>query len=110
MSLIIRKSSKLAQQKSKRIHDNIDRYINWELCGKFHLETVRKGYEYKKRYKHKPDGVTENKTYNILLDMNVQCDQVTEVRRPDIVFINKEGKGVKIIDVAVPGDMTVNEK
>ena len=42
--------------------------------------------------------------------MNIQCDQVTEARRPDIVFINKEETEVKIIDVAVPGDMRVKDK
>ena len=42
--------------------------------------------------------------------MNIQCDQVTEARRPDIVFINKEETEVKIIDVAVPGDMRVIDK
>ena len=34
----------------------------------------------------------------------VQCNQKTEARRPDIVFIDKKEKEVVMIDVAIPGD------
>ena len=42
--------------------------------------------------------------------MNINCDQMTEARRSDIVFINKEEKEIKIIDVTVPCDMRVKDK
>lgn len=35
----------------------------------------------------------------------MQCDQMTEARRPHIVFIDKE---VKTTDVAFPEDVRVN--
>ena len=43
-------------------------------------------------------------------DINVQCDNVIEARRPDIILIDKkERKGI-IIDIAVPADVRVGEK
>ena len=43
-------------------------------------------------------------------DINVQCDNVIEETRPDIILIDKEeGKGI-IIDIAVPADVRVGEK
>ena len=42
--------------------------------------------------------------------MNVQYDHVIEVRRPGILFINKEEKEVKVIDVAVSGDMREKDR
>ena len=42
--------------------------------------------------------------------MNIESNQVIEARRPDIAFINKEEKEVKITDEAVPGDARVKDK
>ena len=42
--------------------------------------------------------------------MNVQYDHVIEVRRPGILFINKEEKEVKVIDVTVSGAMREKDK
>ena len=62
------------------------RYVQWQVCGKANLERIGKCYE------HKSDGVTENEGYKIFWDMNIECNQVIEARRPDVVFINKEEK------------------
>ena len=43
-------------------------------------------------------------------DFTVQCDREIEVRRPDIVFIDKKEREVVIIDVAIPGDDWVKDK
>ena len=46
----------------------------------------------------------------MLWDINVQCDNVIEETRPEIILIdNKKGKGI-IIDIAVPADVRVGEK
>ena len=45
-----------------------------------------------------------------LWDFTVQCDRKIEVRRPDIVFIDKKEGKVVIIDVAIPGDVRVKER
>ena len=42
--------------------------------------------------------------------MNIQCDNLIEARRPDLIVIDKkEQKGI-IIDIAVPADVRVEEK
>ena len=46
----------------------------------------------------------------ILWDFTVQCDQKSETRRPDIVFIDKKEKEVGIIAVAIPGGDRVKDK
>ena len=40
----------------------------------------------------------------------IQCDKEIEARRPDIVVLDKHKREVKIIDVAMPGDVRVREK
>ena len=40
----------------------------------------------------------------------IQCDKEIEARRPDIVVVDKQRREVKIIDVAIPGDVRVCEK
>ena len=42
--------------------------------------------------------------------MNVQCDNVKEVRRPGIISIDKKERKGMIIDIAVPADVIVEEK
>ena len=95
---------KLAQREYKRRHDNVARYVHWQLCEKAGLERASKWYE------HKPEGVMENEDFKILWDFMIQCDQMVEHRKPDIVIIDKIKKEVKIIDIAVPVDSRVKEK
>ena len=42
--------------------------------------------------------------------MNIQCDHVSEARRPDIVAVNKQERKCTIIDIAIPGDKRIGEK
>ena len=35
---------------------------------------------------------------------------MVEARRPDIIFVNKQVKEAKIIDIAIPGDARVKDK
>ena len=46
----------------------------------------------------------------MLWDINVQCDNVIEARRPDIIVIYKKERMGIIIDIAVPADARVVEK
>ena len=86
---------KLAQTEYKGRHDNVARYIHWQLCGKCGLE--RAWWKVKTpRY----CGVSQS----------MQCDRKIEARRPDIVFIDKKEREVVIIDVAIPGDDRVKDK
>ena len=87
-----------------RRHDNIAKKVHWDVCKKNGLEHTEKWYE------HVPEGVVENEEIKVLWDINVQCDNVIEARRPDIIVIDKkERKGI-IIDIGVPADVRVGEK
>ena len=104
VSHVVSECSKLAQREYKRRHDNVARYVHWKLCEKANLD---RGNEW---YNHKPEACVENDEYKLLWDMMIQCDQHVQARKPDIVFMNKKKKELKIIDIAIPGDIRVNEK
>ena len=45
----------------------------------------------------------------MLWDINIQCNNLIEVRQPDLIVINKkEQKGI-IIDIAIPADVRVEK-
>ena len=59
---------------------------------------------------HAPEGAAENEEIKVLWNINIQCDNLIEVRRPDLIVIDKkEQKGI-IIDIAVPVNIRVEEK
>ena len=51
-----------------------------------------------------PEGVVENKAVKIMWDINVQCNNLIQARRPDVIVIHKEKKEALIVDSAVPVD------
>jgi len=61
-------------------------------------------------YEHCPEGVKENDNVKILWDINVQCDNVIQARRPDLIVVDKKIKSCHIIDIAIPADCRVHEK
>ena len=55
--------------------------------------------------------MVENQGFKVLWDFNVQCDRImVEAQRLDIVFIDKQAMGAKIINIAIPGDARVKDK
>ena len=54
--------------------------------------------------------MVENTGFKVLWDFNVQCDRMVEARRPDIIFVDKQAKEAKIIDITIPGDAQVKDK
>ena len=90
--------SKLAQRECKRRHDNVARMAHSNLRKIFNFEDSEKWYL------HNPQTVTENLNLGQIWDVNIQFDNVTMERRPDIVTDNKMDKTAIIIDVAVPGE------
>ena len=101
---LISECGKLAQREYKRRHDDVARYVHWQICRESGIESCDKWYE------HKPECVLENKDYKIFWDFMIQCDRLIEARKPDVVLIDKRTKGVKIIDIAIPGDKRVKDK
>ena len=74
---------KLAKRKYTRWHSNVAKKVYWDFCKKNGLEHTKKWYE------HIPEGAVENEKVKVLWDINVQCDNVIEARRPDIILIDK---------------------
>ena len=63
-----------------------------------------------KWYEHALEGAVENEEIKVLWDINIQCDNLIEARRPELIVIGKkEQKGI-IIAIAVPADVGVEEK
>ena len=104
VSHIVSECSMLVQREYKRRHDNVARYVRWCLYEKYRLDRTNKWYD------HNPEGVVENVDCKILWDAMIQCKKKIEARKPDIVLVDKKNKEVKIIDVAIPGDVRVCEK
>ena len=95
---------KLAQEEYKRQHDNVAKKVHWDICKKNGLEHSEKWYE------HAPEGAVENEEIKVLWNINIQCDNLIEARRPDLIVIDKkEQKGI-IVDIAVPAYVRVEEK
>ena len=79
ISHLVSGCSNLAQREYKRRHDNVARYIHWQLC-------IEWGFERADRwYNQQPEAIIENKNYKLLWDFTIQCDRMIEARRPDIV-------------------------
>ena len=94
----------MAQKEYKRRHDNVAKEVHWDICKKNRLEHSEKWYE------HVLEGVVENEEIKVPWHINIQCDNLIETRRPDLIVIDKkEQKGI-IIDIAVPADVRVEEK
>ena len=94
----------LAQREYKRRHETVAKLIHWKLCEKHNLERKEKWYE------HCPEGVVEDDGVKLIWDINIQCDNVMEARRLDLILVDKKAKSCVIINVAVPGDCRIRGK
>ena len=75
----------------------------YSTCKKHNLEKKEKWYE------NCPDGAVEDDV-KLILDVNIQCDNVIEARRPGLILVDKKAKSCVIIDVAIPGYCRICEK
>ena len=57
-----------------------------------------------KWYEHYPEGVVEDDDVKLIWNINMQCNNVMEARRPDLILVDKKAKSCVIIDAAIPGD------
>ena len=76
----------------------VAKLVYWKLCKKHNLERKEKWYE------HCPEGVVEDDDVKLIWDINIQCDNVIEARRPNLILVDKKAKSCVITDVAIPGD------
>jgi len=98
---IICECKKLAQREYKRRHDTDAKLAHWTLCEKHNLERTERWYE------HCSKGVVENDDVKLIWDINIQCDNIIEARRPDLILVDKKGNSGVIVDITVPGDCRV---
>ena len=96
---VVSECGKLAQTEYRGRHDNVARYIHWQLCGKCGVERANNCHE------QKPERVAESENSKILWDFTIQCDRKIEARRPDIVFIDRKER-----EVVIPGDDRAKDK
>ena len=87
---IVSGCEKLAQKEYKRRHNNVVKKIHWDLCKKHGLDHQEKWYD------HIPEGAVENGKVKLLWDMNIQCDNMIEARRLDIVVIDKKERVCRV--------------
>ena len=52
----------------------------------------------------------EDDDVKVIWHINIQCDNVMEVRRPNLILVDKKTKSCFIINVALPGDCRIHEK
>ena len=56
------------------------------------------------------EGVAEDDDAKLIWDINIQCDNVVEARRPGLILVDRKGQSCVIVDIAVPGGCRVREK
>ena len=94
----------LAQHEYKRRHDTVAKLVNAKMCEEHNLERKKKWYE------HCTEGAVEDDDVELIWDINIQCDNDIEARRPDLILVDKKVKSCVIINVATPGDCRIREK
>ena len=52
----------------------------------------------------------EDDDVKLTWNINIQCNNVIEAKRPELILVNKKAKSCVIIDVAIPGDCRIHEK
>ena len=80
------------------------RIIHWKLYELHQLEGKEKWYE------DVPEGVVENSEVKLLWDMNIQCNNIVEARRPDIIVVSKKENKWIIVEIAIPRNSRIHEK
>ena len=84
VQLITNGCEKSAQKEQKRRQDDVEKKVHRDICKKKRLEHSEKWYE------HVPEGAVEKEEIKVLWDINIQCDNLTEARQPDLVVNDKK--------------------
>ena len=93
--------SMIAATEYLKRHNEVARYVHWELCKNYNIKVADKWYD------HEPLSVVENKEVNILYDFSIQTDRLIRANRPDIVIKDKKNMRCTLIDVAIPADKNI---
>ena len=96
----------LAKSEYLKRHNNVAKEVYIKIAEEFKF--LKKNEN--QWYKYEPKSVVENKEYKVLWDFPIQTDRTILHNRPDIVIIDKVGKTIQIIDIAIPSDYNIIEK
>ena len=101
---IVAGCSLLAPTEYMKRHNEVGKYLHWNVCKDNNIEVNEKWYN------HQPDTVTENERCTILWDFGIHTDRRITANRPDIIIKNKMENKCYLIDMSVPGDANVISK
>ena len=94
----------LAKKEYLDRHNNVAKYIHFEICKHYDIQTE------KKWHLHRPTEVYMDGRVELLWDMILTTDRAVGSNRPDIVIRDKEKRKVYIIDISCPSDVNVKSK
>ncbi|XP_066956217.1 uncharacterized protein [Macrobrachium rosenbergii] len=101
---IASKCPALAQNQDKKMRDSVAKALHCSLCKKHLLACSNRWYD------HQPEGVRENDQAKILWEYGITTDRVIHANRPDVTLIDKIGKTVSLIEVAIPWDTRLEKE
>ena len=101
---IVAGCSLLAPTEYLKRHNEIGKYLHWNVCRTNNIKVTEKWYN------HEPETVTENDRCTILWDFGINTDRRIPANRPDIIIKDKMEKKCYLIDMSVPGDSNVIAK
>ncbi len=96
----------LAKKEYIERHDNIVKYVHWNLAKENNFEIPKQWWKWELKEKQ----ILENEEVKILWEVPVRTDKKINANRPDIILINKQEKTVKLIDITVPQDYNIQKK
>src|SRR6266576_3517472 len=96
----------LAKKEYMERHDNIVKYVHWNLAKENNFETPKQWWKWELKEKQ----ILENEEVKILWEVPVRTDKKINANRPDIILINKQEKTVKLVDITVPQDYNIQKK
>ena len=84
-------------------HNRVCRYLHWEICGEYGIET-------KQVWEHQPEPITAAENVSIFYDKPIVLGRYVDggAIKPDIVVWDKQKKIAKVIEITVPNDLGLN--
>ena len=95
---------KMLCKKYTRRHDNIGRYIHWNILRDLGVKVTESWLA------HSPMQATTKGETTIMWDLTIENCEGIAANRPDIVIWDRAKRTAQLIDVAVPMDMNVLKK
>ena len=85
-------------------HNNVARYVHYQICKKYNIQTEPKWHLHRPAEVYMDDGI------ELLWDIPITTARTIGANRPDIVIRDKCNKMTYIIDISCPCDTNVHTK